>query len=58
MTVDSDPNKSTIETFVATQIAGALNSITIQSRDSNSQIIDSFVDIYTVKFTRSDGRGS
>ena len=35
VTVDSDPTKSTIETFTKTQIAGALYTFTIQSRDAN-----------------------
>ena len=57
MTVDSDPTKSTIETFTKTQIAGVLYTFTIQSRDANSKILDSLIDEYSVQFTRSDGGG-
>ena len=58
VTVDSDPEKSTIERFTTNHKAGALYSMTIQSRDANGNISDSKDDVYSVKFTRSDGGGS
>ena len=61
VTVDSDPNQSTIETFKTTHIAGELYTITIQSRDVQNILnnsLDSTFDVYSVLFSRSDGGGS
>ena len=45
VTVDSDPRKSSIETFKKNHIASTLYSITMQSRDANSEILDSKNDV-------------
>ena len=56
--VDSDPSQSTIETFTTTHIAGQPYTMTIQSRDTLGNPLDSTFDVYSVWFTRSDGGGS
>ena len=58
VTVDSDPGKSKIKTFTTTHLAGALYTMTVESRDANNNILDSVFDGYSVWFTRSDGGGS
>ena len=55
ITVDSDPEKNSIETFADTHIAGNLYEMTIQSRDANNNHLDSSFDVYTVEFTPSSG---
>ena len=56
--IDSDPSQSTIETFTTTHIAGELYKMTIQSRDTLGDPLDSTFDAYSVMLTRSDGGGS
>ena len=46
--VDSDPGKNSIETSTKNHIAGALYTMTIQSRDAISNISDSKRDVYSV----------
>ena len=55
VTVDSDPRKSSIETFKKTHILGEDYTMTIQSRDAKNKKIDSKNDLYSVEFTRIDG---
>ena len=56
--IDSDPSQSTIETFTTTHIAGELYKMTIQSRDTLGDPLDSTFDTYVVQLIRSDGGGS
>ena len=55
VTVDSDPRKSSIETFKKTHILVEDYRMTIQSRDAKNKKIDSKNDLYSVEFTRIDG---
>jgi len=56
--VDSDPGKNSIETSTETHIAGAVYTMTIQSRDANSSPLDSTFDDYSVTFVHSGGVGT
>ena len=58
VTIDSDPGKSKIKTFITTHLAGALYTMTIESRDTLGNSLDSTFDIYSVMLTRSDAGGS
>ena len=46
--VDSDPRLCSIETYTKNHLAGALYTVTIQSRDSLNSPLDSTFDIYSV----------
>ena len=48
VTISTDPGKSTIETFTTAHIAGSLYTIRMQSRDANSNPLDSSFDVYSV----------
>ena len=61
VTFDTHPKYSQVEKITKTCIVGEYYTMTIQSRSSSGKAgkkLDSKNDVYTVEFTRSDGKGS